>query len=452
MRRLAMRHLKLATLSAALSVGACALPGGQVPQSPSPPPADPSSASVKAAASGPVAAKPVVMPTRQVVVVLAASERARWDRIQSDLGAEHSLRYLRSFPLRSIDVQCLVYEVPEGRSFDEAVQRLRGDPRVDDAQPNRTFGGLADDDPGTGPGAASRAVIRSGIDPDPYARLQWGRKAMGLDGLAQRASGRGVTVAVVDTGADTGHPDLGARVLKREDLVQAEGDSFDADQHGTAVAGIISAVAGNQTGIAGVAPDAQLIVLKACRQSGSDKALCLSWTIARAIDAAIIDRARVINLSLSGPPDALIARLIRRADQSGIFVIAAAEAERPSFPASMPEVIGVLASDARGRVAAPLWSKSRGLVAAPGVEVITTVPGARYDFLSGSSLSSAHVSGLVALLLELAPGTTPESMRIALLDGAPSRRRSVASGIAGPAPRPLDAVQALRALQTANDR
>ena len=446
-----MRPLKLTALFAALALGACAAPGGQAP-------APPLSSSTRAAA----VAKPVVMPTRQVVVVLAASERARWDRIQSDLGVEHRLRYLRSFPLRSIDVQCLVYEVPEDRPFDEAVERLRSDPRVDDAQPNRTFSGLAEADVNAGAGsgatggravdAGSRArpVIEAGIDPDPYARLQWSRKAMGLDALSRRASGKGVTVAIVDTGADTGHPDLGPQVMKRADLVQAEGDSFDADQHGTAVAGLISAVAGNQTGIVGVAPDARLILLKACRQGDSDKALCLSWTIARAIDAAIIDEARVINLSLSGPPDALIARLIRKADQSGVFVVAAAEAERPSFPASMPEVIGVLASDAAGRVAAPAWSKPGGLVAAPGVEVITTVPGARYDFLSGSSLSSAHVSGLVALLLEVAPSSTPETMRVALLDGARARRSPAANRAAVAAPQPLDALQVLRALRIAN--
>ena len=424
-----MRPLKLTALFAALALGACAAPGGQAP-------APPLSSSTRAAA----VAKPVVMPTRQVVVVLAASERARWDRIQSDLGAEHRLRYLRSFPLRSIDVQCLVYEVPEGRPFDEVVERLRSDPRVDDAQPNRTFSGLAGADAGA----------EAGIDPDPYARLQWSRKALGLDVLSRRASGKGVTVAVVDTGADTRHPDLEPQVMKRSDLVQAEGDSFDADQHGTAVAGLISAVAGNQTGIVGVAPDARLILLKACRQGGGDKALCLSWTIARAIDAAILDEARVINLSLTGPPDALIARLIRKADQSGVFVVAAAEAERPSFPASMPEVIGVLASDAAGHVAAPAWSKPGGLVAAPGVEVITTVPGARYDFLSGSSLSSAHVSGLVALLLEVAPSSTPETMRVALLDGARARRRPAANGAAAAAPQPLDALQVLRALRIAN--
>ena len=116
----------------------------------------------------------------------------------------------------------------------------------------------------------------------------------------------------------------------------------------------------------------------------------------------------------------------------------------------MPEVIGVLASDAAGHVAAPAWSKPGGLVAAPGVEVITTVPGARYDFLSGSSLSSAHVSGLVALLLEVAPSSTPETMRVALLDGARARRRPAANGAAAAAPQPLDALQVLRALRIAN--
>lgn len=424
-----MRVLTQSALIAALAVGACTTPDGQTSGSTPPSagtPTPPSTATgVPTTATRP---PPVVIPTRQVVVVLAAAERPRWGQIQSDLGARHQLRNLRSFPLQSIDVQCLIYEVPEDRPLDDVVQRLRSDPRVDDAQPNRPFEGLV-----TSSGAAGGAATS-----DPYARLQWGNQVLGLDALPRPASGRGVTVAVVDTGADTHHPDLGPRVVQHEDLVKTEGDPFDADQHGTAVAGVISAVAGNRTGIAGVAPDARLMLLKACRQGANDKAKCLSWTIARGIDAAIVGQARVINLSLSGPPDPLIARLIRKADERGIVVVAAAQADQPSFPASMAEVVGVMASDASGRIATPQWPKAEGLVAAPGIEIITTVPGARYDFLSGSSLSSAYVSGVVAVLLELAPATTPQAMRMALLHRA------------GATPSPVDAADVLRALALAN--
>jgi major intracellular serine protease len=400
--------LRLALLLVALCLSACAASGG---------------------AREPTGAVPgdVQMPSRQIVVVLAAARRAQWQQIETALSTEYRLRALRTFPLTSIDVQCIVYEVPPDRSLDSVVQRLRSDPRVDDAQPNRTFTALAQG--------------------DPYAALQWGRRALGIARLGLRATGKGIKVAVIDTGADTRHPDLRRNIAETVDLVMAPGESFDDDHHGTAVAGVIAASANNQIGIAGVAPEARLMILKACRQNGQGKALCLSWTLARAIDAAILAQARVINLSLSGPNDPLVARLVRKADERGIVVVAAAQAQAPSFPADMAEVIGVLASDSGGRVSAPTWRKAGGLMSAPGVEVITTVPGGSYDFQSGSSLSSAHISGLVALLLEAAAGGTPQAMRTALM-----RNLRPASGDAIGEPGAPDALAALRALTSVDPR
>ena len=403
--------LRLALLVVALCLSACASPGG---------------------AREPVSAAPgdVQMPSRQIVVVLAAARRAQWQQIETALAVEYRLRALRTFPLTSIDVQCIVYEVPQDRSLDSVVQRLRSDPRVDDAQPNRTFTALAQG--------------------DPYASLQWGRRSLATERIGLRATGKGIKVAVIDTGADTRHPDLRRNIVETVDLVMAPGERFDDDQHGTAVAGVIAASANNQIGIAGVAPEASLMILKACRQNGQGKALCLSWTIARAIDAAILAKARVINLSLSGPSDPLLARLVRRADERGIVVVAAAQLQAPSFPAEMAEVIGVLASDSGGHVSPPAWRKAGGLMSAPGIEVITTVPGGSYDFQSGSSLSSAHISGLVALLLEVAAGSTPQAMRSALMR---SLRRAPGDTRGEPAaPGAPDALAALRALTSADPR
>jgi subtilisin family serine protease len=407
--------LRLAIVLLALCLSGCASPGG--------------ARETAAAAPG-----EIQMPSRQVVVVLAATQRAQWQQIEVALAVQYRLRALRTFPLRSIDVQCIVYEVPPDQSLDSVVQRLRSDPRVDDAQPNRTFSGLAAPD----------------AQGDSYASLQWGRRALATEKLAPRATGKGIKVAIVDTGADTRHPDLRLNITETVDLVTAPGESFDADHHGTAVAGIIAAGAGNRIGIVGVAPEASLMILKACRQNGQGKALCLSWTLARAIDAAILGKARVINLSLSGPNDPLVARLVRRADAQGIVVVAAAQAQAPSFPADMAEVMGVLASDSAGRVDAPTWRKAGALISAPGIEVITTVPGGSYDFQSGSSLSCAHISGLVALLLEAAGSVTPQAMRAALMRSLaplPGRARGEFASPGAP-----DALAALRALTSVDPR
>lgn len=238
--------LRLAILLTALCLNACASTSAE-------------REAVSATPTQTQAQNQIQMPSRQVVVVLAAARRAQWEQIETALSAEYQLRALRKFPLVSIDVQCIVYEVPQDRSFDAMVQRLRSDPRVDDAQPNRTFTGLA--------------------QADPYSDLQWGRQALAADRLGLRTTGKGVKVAVVDTGADTRHPDLRPNIAETVDLIMASGESFDADHHGTAVAGVIAASANNRIGIAGVAPEARLMIVKACRQAGQGKALCLSLSL-----------------------------------------------------------------------------------------------------------------------------------------------------------------------------
>ena len=149
---------------------------------------------------------------------------------------------------------------------------------------------------------------------------------------------------------------------------------------------------------------------------------CSSWTLAKAIDFAIAEHVQVLNLSLSGPPDPLLRRLIVKAssEQSITVVAAVMEREDPalSFPANLSTVIAVIASDSQGRVRARV-GKQPTLLAAPGVEVLTTVPNGAYDFLSGSSFATAHVSGIVALLLEGNPQLSPQQVKDLLVDTGP---------------------------------
>ena len=90
-----------------------------------------------------------------------------------------------------------------------------------------------------------------------------------------------------------------------------------------------------------------------------------------------------------------------------IIAAAAQEADEPGFPASLPSVMAVIASDVNRTVQPPAWRKDGMLLAAPGVDILTTAPGDAYDYLSGSSLAAAHVSGAAALLLERDPDLSP---------------------------------------------
>ena len=166
------------------------------------------------------------------------------------------------------------------------------------------------------------------------------------------------------------------------------------DNHGTAVAGIIVARADNHVGIAGVAPQARLLALRACWQMSPAETLCTSLSLARALSAAIERGAQIINLSLGGPPDRLVQRLIESAQARGIVVVAAINRLAPNggFPAGLPDVIAV--------ADAPAPFARLGVVVAPGADIPTTLPGSRWATVSGASYAAAHVSGLLALMLD----------------------------------------------------
>jgi subtilisin family serine protease len=226
-----------------------------------------------------------------------------------------------------------------------------------------------------------------------------------LDELHATATGRGITVAVIDSAVDVDHVDLHTRIAEQRDFVAT--GAIPAEQHGTAVAGIIAAQADNGLGIVGVAPGARLLALRACQQvtatDGSPATTCRSFALAKALQHAIEERADVINLSLTGPPDRLLARLVDAALARGASVVAAKapQADGATFPGSHAGVIAV-SSDA--------IDASPGAVLAPGRDIPTTLPMSRWGLVSGSSFAAAQVSGLIAVLREL-EGPGPRTRR-----------------------------------------
>lgn len=311
----------------------------------------------------------------------------------SALAAQYQLRPVAAWPIAPLAVHCVVFEIPAAATREQALATLARDPRVRLAQPMQSFRTLA---------AAYN---------DPYLDLQRGFAAIGAAGAQQWSRGDGVRVAIVDTGIDAAHPDLAGRVVVSRNFVDGDAGRFAGDRHGTAVAGVISSIANNREGIVGIAPGARLLALKACWHDAGAEASCNSFTLAQALGAAIEGGARIVNLSLGGPPDPLLAQLLEHAIARGTVVVAAVppDGRLDGFPLG---VAGVLAVDVAG--AAP---RASPVLRAPGREVITLAPGGRYDFVSGSSIAAAHVTGAAALLLASEPALSAREIGALLRRG-----------------------------------
>lgn len=298
-------------------------------------------------------------------------------RLAARLAQEHGLVLQDDWPMPLIGVDCFIMSVPPGRSPEEVAKALSQDKRIAWAEPLNLF----------------RAQSSAPAHNDPLFPVQPAAKRWRLGDLHEIATGRNVRVAVVDSMVDATHPDLAGQVQVSENFVL--GEPATAELHGTGVAGIIAARADNRQGVVGVAPGARLLALRACWQAPAPAGtVCDSLSLARALVFAINHDAQVINLSLSGPPDLLLGKLIDTALARGVTVVGAFDPNLPrgGFPASHGGVVAV----ADDLAPAP----ASGVYTAPGRDVPTTEPGGRWMLVDGSSYSAAHVSGLVALLRE----------------------------------------------------
>jgi len=294
--------------------------------------------------------------------------------------AEHRLAEVDAWTIPTLNWRCALLRPVDGADAAALLERLSRDPRVALAQPLHQFQTLA-----------APATPYN----DPYLSLQTGFAAIDAAGAQRASRGDGVTVAIIDTGLDPQHPDLLGRTAASRDFAGHTAEAG-TERHGTEVAGIIAASANNGIGIVGVAPGVRLLPLRACWGGGAGQtARCNSFTLARALAAALAEAPDVINLSLAGPRDTLLEKLLMQALARGIVVVGALPpgGHRDGFPAAVPGVLAV--ASAEDGVTTP------GVLAAPGRRVLTLAPGGGYDYASGSSMAAAHVTGVVALLRAL---------------------------------------------------
>lgn len=302
-------------------------------------------------------------------------------------------------------------------------------------------------------GTAALAPTPAGATDDALFGQQWGLVQIGAPAAWATSTGAGVTIGVVDTGIDASHPEFAGKIVAQANCVDGpcrEGTARDGEGHGTAVAGVAAAKAGNGVGIAGVAPDAQLVVAKALGDDGSGTTVDINNAIRWVVDKG----ARVVNLSL-GDADQVYVSLVGTSLQSGIEyawsrgaipVLASGNYESGvaatgSFNYGGLDAVIVGATTRDGTVASystDLGNAKWGVVApggngrgGSGNDVLAPARGGRYASLAGTSLATPHVSGILALLL--AEGLSPTAAVQRLLATADNRRVRADAAVAAAA-------------------
>ena len=334
----------------------------------------------------------------------------------------------------TISKDSVVYTTNGSKTVDQIVSAYGGDQSIEYIQPNYLY-----------------YILKTTNDP-LYGQM-WGLAKINMPGAWDKTTGSNSVKAVdIDTGIDSSHPDLAANV------VEEKGFSFDrngrpvpcalgdSEGHGTHTAGTIGAVGNNSKGVTGVNWTVGIMALKVFCPGAPTTA------ITAAINYAASHGAKVINMSLGGDSrDPQMADAIQSAVNSGVTVVVSAGncGTRPSrrgcgnpprpissdqlYPSSDPNVITVGATNNSDQLAVFSSTGSSVDVVAPGVAIASTIPGGRYGNMDGTSMSSPHVAGLVALMYALNPSIRPSEVKSILEStavdlGTPGRDRDYGAG------------------------
>lgn len=383
--------------------------------------APPAEAAAPAAAPAPVAE----FVADRVLATIALADLAAMQALSLAIAADHNLRFIAVNALDSLALGLAEFAILDALDAPAKAAELAADARVESAQPD--------------------FIYQTSARPE---QLFYGPRLIRADKVPASATGKGVRVALIDTGVDRERAELKNKI---EEAVDMTGKGLSADVHGTMLAGIIAAERANGIGIA---PSVGILAIKSCWANRPQRieGTCWSSTLARGIDFANTKAARVINLSVGGPKDNLIARLIGAAVKRQIAVVAAAGNDgpkgEPRYPAALENVIAVTAVDIERRLYAQATRGKFIDVAAPGVEIVSVGPGARFPISSGTSFGAAHVTGMIALLLEQRASVAPADLQAALEKsaadlGAPGKDEEFGSGL-------VDICQAMQQLDLPN--
>ena len=306
------------------------------------------------------------------------------------LARRHGLRRVESQTFRLTRSTIFRWEIPDGRPMRDVIRQLSADPTIKSVQPNYVY-------------SLQQESTAQG-DPAQYTLTKLNlRQAHAL------SKGDNVLVAVIDSGVDVAHPDLSG-------VIAGTFATFDPDEkphtHGTAIAGAIASQA--RLRLMGIAPAARILAVKAFGSS-DEGAEGTTMNIIKGLEWSMQQGARIINMSFAGPDAPVMRKILAGARQQGIVLIAAVgnagPKSPPLYPGSDPNVIAVSATDAEDKV---FSASNRGVhisIAAPGVDILLPAPDLGYQVTSGTSFAAAHVTGIVALMLQRNPDLTPAAVR-----------------------------------------
>jgi subtilisin family serine protease len=344
---------------------------------------------------------------REILVLLDA---ARADEIAARLAREHNVTAEPQVSVALLDGVIVQLRVRRGQALEPLLAAIAADPDIELAQPNYDY-------------RASKGPIASG-DAPTYAG-----KKIRLEEAHRLARGVGVVIAVIDTAIDPDHPELAGAIAGTFDAV---GGAASPDPHGTQIAGILAA----RDKLKGVAPEAKLLGVRTF--SGGRRASPAQSTtlqVLKGIDWAFASNAKIMNMSFAGPMDPLLERAIKAAAEKGVIFVAAAGNNGPkavpAYPAAYAEVIAVTAVDEDDKLYVKANRGDYILVAAPGVDIAVPVLKRKYAIASGTSMAAAHVSGVVALLIERNASLSAAEIRTILSSSARKPNEELAEEAVG---------------------
>jgi subtilisin family serine protease len=232
--------------------------------------------------------------------------------------------------------------------------------------------------------------------------IGWEIKKFNIENQWKHSTGKGVTVAVIDTGCDIDHPDIKNNIVQGKNFIEKDKDPIDRNGHGTHVAGTIAAE-NNGIGMVGVAPDAKIMPVKALKDDGSGDI----QTVVSAILWSVDNNADLITMSLGSPnPHPDLESAINYAASKGVIIFCAAgnsgEQTDIMYPAKFNHTIAIGAIDKDLKRTEFTCSGETLDFLAPGHEILSCVPGGNYASMSGTSMSNPFAVGCAALFLSYA--------------------------------------------------